>query len=287
MQVQVDQEAVPTCRHPAHQRSRFFDQAFTTEAAVGIDCIRIPALDALIAPWADARRNDQIDAAGIGLGMLIQKLQRAMHAAGFVAVYATGHQRGRQCRVPLMADHREQRVVVRRVVQLAVLHYIETLAQALKRGHDIVVVAALALLACAPPGAFGVAPGLAGGADRIEMRGTHHAAPRVSSGRQTANAIGDTALDILASPGRAGLCRLPTVAGKREPVARLPSHVAQPLRPSAPPHTHSSACHWTRAPGSASATRWCSPPAGPAVHSPALRPARPGPRSRPPAHCGG
>ncbi|KAG0920592.1 hypothetical protein G6F31_020658 [Rhizopus arrhizus] len=93
-------------------------------------------------------------------------------------MHAAGDQRGRQCRVPVMVDHREQRIVVRGVVQLAVLDHIEdAVIQALEGGHHIVVVAALALLAGPPLCAFGVAPGLSGGADRIELRNSHWGTP--------------------------------------------------------------------------------------------------------------
>ncbi|KAG1172668.1 hypothetical protein G6F35_016839 [Rhizopus arrhizus] len=140
VQVQVHQQARLALGHPAHQRGGFLDLAAVTEAAVRVDGIRVPALDALVAPRTDARRHDQVQPAQVTLGLLFQELQGAMHDAGLVAMHAAGDQRGRQCRVPVMVDHREQRIVVRGVVQLAVLDHIEdAVIQALEGGHHIVV----------------------------------------------------------------------------------------------------------------------------------------------------
>ncbi len=52
--------------------------------------------------------------------------------------------------------------MVRRIVQLAVLDHIEAVVQALERCHNVIVVAALALLAGPPLCAFRVAPGCPG-----------------------------------------------------------------------------------------------------------------------------
>lgn len=173
VQVQVHQQVRLALGHPAHQRGGFLDLAAVTEAAVGVDGIRIPALDTLVAPRADARRHDQVQPAQVTLGLLFQELQGTVDAAGLVAMHATGDQRGRQCRVPVVVDHGKQRVMVRRIVQLAVLDHIEAVVQALKGGHHVVVIAALALLAGPPLCAFRVAPGLSGGADRVELRNSH------------------------------------------------------------------------------------------------------------------
>ncbi|EMF61044.1 Hypothetical protein EPM1_1849 [Stenotrophomonas maltophilia EPM1] len=173
VQVQVHQQVRFALGHPGHQRGRFLDLAAVTEAAVGIDGIRVPALDAFVAPRADARCHDQVQPAQVTLSLLFQELQGAMHAAGLVAMHATGDQCGRQRRVPVVVDHGEQRVMVRRIVQLAVLDHIEAVVQALERCHNVIVVAALALLAGPPLCAFRVAPGLSGGADRVELRNGH------------------------------------------------------------------------------------------------------------------
>src|SRR5690606_16943641 len=143
-------------------------RAVGDERAVGVDRLHVPAVDPLVSPWADARGDDQVHPAGVITGVALQELQRAVDATGFVTVDATGDQHRRQLVVPLAALERHQRVMVGAVVQLAVLADVEPVAQALHHGQHVVAVAALDLLAGAPGVALCVAPGRAGGADRIE-----------------------------------------------------------------------------------------------------------------------
>jgi len=177
VQVQVHADVGLALGHPAHQRGGLLDQAAVTEAAVRVDRIRVPALDALVAPGTDARRHDQVHPAQVALGPFFEELQGAMHAAGLIPMHAAGDQGGRQRRVPDVVDHGKQRVVVRGIVELAVLDHVETVVQALQGGHHIIVVAALALLGGPPLCAFSIAPGLAGGTDGIERREGHAGAP--------------------------------------------------------------------------------------------------------------
>ncbi|KAG1318486.1 hypothetical protein G6F63_015188 [Rhizopus arrhizus] len=75
VQVQVHQQARLALGHPAHQRGGFLDLAAVTEAAVRVDGIRVPALDALVAPRTDARRHDQVQPAQVTLGLLHARIR--------------------------------------------------------------------------------------------------------------------------------------------------------------------------------------------------------------------
>lgn len=107
--VQIDMHQHPIAQRcqQAHQRGRFLRRAVLAERTVGIDRIRIPAVNALIGPGTDARRHDQIHPAGVVRHVAIDELQCAMHTAGFIPMHAAGDQHGGQSIVPLAALDRE------------------------------------------------------------------------------------------------------------------------------------------------------------------------------------
>ena len=169
-------------RRQPHQRCRFLRRAVVTERPVRIDRLGSPTMDALIRPRADARRNQQIDPAGIARRVLLGELQSALHPAGFIAMHTAGHQHTRQRIAPLAATQREQRVAVGQVIQLPVLHHIKARTQALNHRQHIGRVTALYGLARQPLGTFRHAPRLARGADGI--RGSGHRAVRCIGRKQ-------------------------------------------------------------------------------------------------------
>ena len=167
VQVDVHQHAVAQWRDQAHQRRRLRRRAVVAERAVRVERIRVPAVDALVAPRADARCHDQVDPARIVRRMPVEELQRAVHAAGLVAVHAAGHQHAGKLVAPAAAADREQRVAVGRVIESAVLRHVEARAQGLDRAQHVRFVAALHGLSRPPGGDFPSPPGTSGCADRI------------------------------------------------------------------------------------------------------------------------
>src|SRR5690606_9743556 len=177
VQVDMQQETAQQRLHQLHQRRRLAGGAGCAETAVGIHRIRIPAMDTLIGPGADAGGDHQVHPAGIGPGIPLGKPQGAEDTAGFVPMHATGDQGHGQIIAPVAAVQGEQRVAaIGRVVELAVLDDVEVGAQALDDRQHVVGVAALDLLAGAPEGFLGRAPGRARGADGIGL--AHAGKPR-------------------------------------------------------------------------------------------------------------
>src|SRR5690606_40026848 len=80
----------------------------------------VPALDPLIRPRAHAGYDEQVDAALVAHGMAIEELQCPVYHAGFVAVHPSGNQHAGLGLVPAATAHRQQRIVIGPVVQLAV-----------------------------------------------------------------------------------------------------------------------------------------------------------------------
>jgi len=110
--------------------------------------------------------------------MLLCKAQRAVHAAGFVAVHAASHQHAGQAGLPGVAAQGLQGEVLGRVMGVGIGHlavglHIPLVAQGVDGAQHVVGMAALAHLARAPLVAFGVAPGLAGHADGVRGGGLH------------------------------------------------------------------------------------------------------------------
>src|SRR6185437_949508 len=87
------------------------------------------------------------------------------------------------------ALQREQRIAVRWIVELAVLHDIEARAQAIDRAQHLVGITALLALAREPFGFLGIAPRPAGNADGIRLH------------RDVRCATGHAGARILAAPG--------------------------------------------------------------------------------------
>src|SRR5690606_3002044 len=92
---------------------------------------------------------------------------------GFVAVHAAGDEGHRQRGVPAAAAQgAEREAPVGAVVEFAVLHDIEAVAEGGDGGHHLLVAPPLAL-ARAPGGLFGGTPGHARGADGGEVGLVH------------------------------------------------------------------------------------------------------------------
>src|SRR6185436_1197769 len=96
-------------------------------------------MNALVGPGTHARRYQQVDR--IVRRVLLEELQRAVHATRFVAVNPTRDEHHRAVITPAAVAQRELAVVVRRIVELSVLLHIEAPGEALDAGHDLVVVA--------------------------------------------------------------------------------------------------------------------------------------------------
>ena len=145
-------------------------RAGRAEGAVGVDGVEVPAVDALVGPGAHARRHQQVHPPGKGLGVLVEEAQRAMHAAGLVAVHAARHQHAGQAGLPRAGAQRQQGETLARIGQLAIRDDFEARRQPLDHAQHVVRIAALAHLPRTPFGQLCRAPGLAGGADGVALR---------------------------------------------------------------------------------------------------------------------
>ena len=167
VQVDMQEHALTHGRDQAHQRCRFLGRTVLAKGTVRIDCLRVPAMDALVGPRAHTRRDEQVDPARIARRVLLGKLQGAMHTTGLVTMHSAGHQHAGQGIVPIAAAQRQQRVAIGRIVQLAVLDHIETRPQPLDHAQHLVRITALAALARTPQCALRLAPGLTRSADWV------------------------------------------------------------------------------------------------------------------------
>ena len=86
---------------------------------------------------------------------VLDELQRAVHAAGLVAVHAAGHQHDREIVAPDRGYDREQGIVIRWIVELAVLHARRSARQAIDARHHLVGVSCAFALARQPLRALG------------------------------------------------------------------------------------------------------------------------------------
>ena len=154
-------------RHQPHQRRRFLRRAGRAEGAVGVDGVEVPAVDALVGPGAHARRHQQVDAPRKGFGVLVQEAQRAVHAAGLIAVHTARHQHTGQAGLPRAGAQRQQGEMLARIRHLAIRNDFEARRQPPDHGQHVVRIAALAHLPRTPFGQLCRAPGLAGGADGV------------------------------------------------------------------------------------------------------------------------
>ncbi len=179
VQVDVQHELALVRRDQFDDGGRFAGRAVGAEVAVRVDRIEVPAVDALEAPRIHARRHQQVGLAGIVGGVLFEELQRAHHAAGLIAVHATGDQGSRQRRVPVAAAQGEQGVGLARVVELAVGHLVKARSQRLDARQHLFVIATQALLAATPRLPLRRSPRLARGSDGVESSLGHGGSQRV------------------------------------------------------------------------------------------------------------
>jgi hypothetical protein len=169
VQIEVGGKLAMQGRHQAHQRGTFLRGAALAERAVGVDGVKVPALDALVPPGADAWHHEQVHPAGVASGMRLQKAQRAVHATGLIAMHTAGDQHAGQIALPMAAAQGHEGeallgVMFIAIAQLAISLHIKVAAQRVDGGEHVVRIAALAHLARTPLGTLSVAPGLAGGA---------------------------------------------------------------------------------------------------------------------------
>jgi hypothetical protein len=176
MQVDMHEEATTQRSDKAHQRRRFRRRARFAERTIGIDGVCVPAMDAFVGPGADAGNHQQIHPAGVTRRVLLQEQQGTMHAAGFIAMHATGHQHHGQVIAPISIADREQRIgPIGRIVDLAVALHVEARAQRVNDRHHFVGMTAVLALARAPFGLLRIAPGLAWRTDGLDGGGIVHA----------------------------------------------------------------------------------------------------------------
>ena len=57
---------------------------------IGINRLDVPAIDGLVAPWTDTGHDHEVEVSNVFGGGRLQKSQRALDAAGLVAVDPTG-----------------------------------------------------------------------------------------------------------------------------------------------------------------------------------------------------
>ena len=118
VQVDVHEHAIAQRRDQPHERRRLLAPGCPRGTnGSGSTRERVPAMDALVGPRADARRDQQVDATRVVGRVPLDELQRAVHAAGLVAVHAAGDQHDGQFVAPVAALDREQRIAVGAVVE--------------------------------------------------------------------------------------------------------------------------------------------------------------------------
>ena len=121
MQIDMHEQPAAQWGDQAHQRSGFGRTTAVLERAVGVDGLRVPAMNDFVGPGADTGRDQQIDPAGIAFRPCVEKLQCPMYATGFIAVHATGYQGTGQRVVPVAALERKKWIAVRPIFEPAVL----------------------------------------------------------------------------------------------------------------------------------------------------------------------
>ena len=180
--VQIDVHVDPAALsgHAGHRERRLGGGAARFELPIRIQRVRVPAIDGLVAPWADARKHEQVERVRMAAELVLEPLQRALHAAGLVTVNAAGDQHHRSIGVPGAAAHGIERIAGQpqgRVVENAVLEQLGLRGKtSLERRHHFRCVASLRLLAHSPRVLLGCAPRRAGNADRVRcdrLRGAH------------------------------------------------------------------------------------------------------------------
>lgn len=90
--------------------------SFPAQGAIGVNGMRRPAVNALVAPGSTPRNDQQVAAAGIVQCVLVGKAQSTVHAAGFEPctppVTSTTGKFSRR----VSTAQGEQRIVIRRVI---------------------------------------------------------------------------------------------------------------------------------------------------------------------------
>src|SRR5579875_3756920 len=97
-----------------------------------------------------------------------------MHPTGFITMYTARHEHDWKRVTPIAALQREQRIVLRWIMELTVSHHIESRTEPVDCIQYVIGVAALLALARQPFGLFRVAPGLTRSADGIFLRHLRH-----------------------------------------------------------------------------------------------------------------
>ena len=139
-------------------------------------------MDALVGPGAHAGHGEQVD--GVVRRALLEELQRAVHAAGLVTVHAARDEHPGAIVAYLAAAHREQRIAVRWIVELAVFLHVESRGEPFDADDDVVGILAKLALSRQPLRALGSPPGNAGSANRIRVRRCHPPKYRVPRRRR-------------------------------------------------------------------------------------------------------
>src|SRR5262245_182029 len=118
-------------------------------------------MNAFVGPRADARDDEQVDPAYVVVAVVLDELQRAVHATGLVSMHSPGDEREWKLGSPATALDRELRIAIGRVVELPVGDDIEPRAQAIDHGEHVRRIAALDGLQRSPSRALRIAPRLA------------------------------------------------------------------------------------------------------------------------------
>src|SRR3546814_6624409 len=79
--VDVHEEGIAQGFDQADQCGRFGRRAIGAERAVGTQCIRIPAMDALVTPGADAGRDQQVHPSGVIRRVAVGELRSEEHTS--------------------------------------------------------------------------------------------------------------------------------------------------------------------------------------------------------------
>eukprot|EP00760_Papus_ankaliazontas_P005236 PhM_4_TR12457/c0_g1_i2/m.26484 len=146
------------------------------EAAVGVDGLGVPPVDRLVAPRADAGQHEHVDPLGVLGELLLDEHERAVDAAGLVAMHAAGDNDQWTGDAPVLALDGVQWVLRHAelaVVERAVLEDV-TVAEAHETADDIVEVVTLLDLLGAPLRELPLRPGLTGDTDVVASVGLHN-----------------------------------------------------------------------------------------------------------------
>src|SRR6185437_60867 len=165
-----------------------------------------------VGPGADARRDYPVDQSLIACGLLLDELQRPMHAAGFIAMHASRHQRAGKRVTPAAALDREQGVFVRIIVEVTVLDHVVARTEGVNHTQHVRLVTALDGLPCKPGSHFRLSPRKPRRADWIGCMIRHQVArSAVDKGRclltgSRQGIIASSCATVSCRPSRASRC---------------------------------------------------------------------------------